>query len=418
MSQHDSQDDNLKYFGIAPWRLVPLEPRHNTWHNALFDNSIKNRLDLEYIGLRNNYKTNYITQILPDSILKRFPYINLFHFLKLVRKLKLHKGKKTLIYIFEGSIFWYIILSCIRYFIPNCVVVCNLFPSSRYNVRFFNSRNKLPYRIFFYLVKWQCKKSVYITFDTQLMVNKVNSERISNLFRFPVPSSFSYRIAPDLETKSHYRVLVNMRAFPEEKLHDLLKSSCQQCTFVFPRGTLKSQPLEVNFGHYTNTYFDDKVIPITDYEFYVDQHDYMIFLYQPSIDASGRILDAIARGIPVCVPKQASEWAEIAKQYGQLFDFDWNSMGSLSTTFNHPTFSKLTYIGEPPFTPSNVLAEFTRILTNSKLSRIRLSLVKKVLVLIFIFFHSLIASNCSIFYQILFRLKSFYRSSTMQRYEK
>jgi hypothetical protein len=252
-----------------------------------------------------------------------------------------------------------------------------------------------------------------MTFDTKLMTNKVNSETSSNLFRFPVPSSFSYRIASGLETKSHYRVLVNMRAFPEEKLHDLLKSSCQQCTFVLPRGTLKSQPLKVNFGHYTNTYFDDKVIPITDYESYIDQHDYMIFLYQPSIDASGRILDSIARGIPVCVPKQASEWAEIAKQYGQLFDFDWNSMESLATTFNHPTFSKLTYIGEPPFTPSNVLAEFTRILTHSKLSRIRLSFVKKGLVLIFIFFHSLIASICSIFYQILSRIRSFCRSSSI-----
>jgi hypothetical protein len=198
-----------------------------------------------------------------------------------------------------------------------------------------------------------------------------------------------------------------MRAFPEEKLHDLLKSSCQKCTFVFPRGTLKSQPLKVNFGHYKNTFFDDKVIPIKDYQSYIDQHDYMIFLYRPSIDASGRILDAIARGIPVCVPMQASEWSEIAKQYGRSFDFDWSSNESLATTFNHPTFSKLTFIGEPPFTPSNVLAEFTRIVKNSNFSRTRLSFVKKVLILILIFLHSLISSISSILYQILFRFRSF-----------
>jgi hypothetical protein len=190
-------------------------------------------------------------------------------------------------------------------------------------------------------------------------------------------------------------------------LHRLLESSCRGCTFVFPRGTLESQSLKVNFGNYTNTYFDDKPIPITDYESYIDKHDYMIFLYKPSMDASGKILDAIARGIPVCVPKQALEWAEIAKQYGRLYQFDWDSMESLGTTFNHPSFSKLTYIGEPPFTPTNVLVEFTKILTDSKSNKIRLNFAKRFLALAFIFFHSLASLILSFIYQVIHRINNF-----------
>jgi hypothetical protein len=245
-----------------------------------------------------------------------------------------------------------------------------------------------------------------MTFDTELMTKKVNNIAGSSLVQFPVPSSFSYRIAPDLESKSHYRILVNMRSFPEQNLHRLLKSSCSKCTFVFPRGALKSRSLKVNFGNYTNTYFDANPIPINDYESYIDQHDYMIFLYQPSMDASGKILDAIARGIPVCVPEQATEWAEIAKQYGRVYQFDWDSMESLGTTFNHPSFSELSYIGEPPFTPTNVLDKFTRILSDSNSNKIRLNLVKKFVVLIFIFFHSLSSLILSFTFQIISRINN------------
>ena len=402
----DSLHNNIKFFGVAPWRLVPLEPRHNTWHNSLFDNSLKIKLDLEYIGLRKNHPTAYITQILPESILKRFPYISIWSFFDIVRVLNKSKKEKSFVYIFEGSLFWYVYFSCLRYFVPNSVFVCNLFPSSRYNLRFFTDKGmKRIYQIMFLLIKKQNKKSVFMTFDTDLMTDKVNSYTSCNLIKFPVPSSFSYRVAPDFEAKLHYRVLVNMRAFPEDELHDLLKNSCQECIFVFPRGTLISQSLAVNFGHYQNTHFDDKVVPIAQYESYVDQHDYMIFLYKPSIDASGRILDAITRGIPVCVPKQATEWAKISKQFGRVNLYSWDDNESLIKTFSHPTFSKLSYIGEPTFTPTKVLAEFSRILMEAKIVAIRFKYFKKFTTLIFIFLHSMIASIMSLIYSVVFHIK-------------
>lgn len=406
MNQLESHQNNCKYFGVAPWRLIPLEPRHNTWHNSLFDTSIKMNLDLEYIGLQKNHSNSYITQILPESILKRFPYIHVWSFLKIAKIFNKSKKDKNFIYIFEGSLFWYIYFSCLRYFVPNSVFVCNLFPSSRYNIRFFGVKGmKKYYQLLFFLIKKQNNENVHITFDTDLMTDKVNSYTGASFKKFPVPSSFQYRIALSFETKSHYRVLVNMRSFPVDKLHDLLKNSCQDCTFVFPRGTLKSQPLSIDFGHYPNTSFDDKVVPIAQYQSYVDEHDYMIFLYKPSFDASGRILDAITRGIPVCVPEQAKEWVNISKKFGRVNLYTWDDKESLIKTFRHPAFTPLVYSGEPPFTPTNVLTEFSRLLMQSKLVPIRFSVLKRLFALIFIFLHSIISSILSLVYQVVFRIK-------------
>jgi hypothetical protein len=41
---------SVKIFGIAKWRLVPNEPRHNTWHNALYDSAQQFSINLRYIG--------------------------------------------------------------------------------------------------------------------------------------------------------------------------------------------------------------------------------------------------------------------------------------------------------------------------------------------------------------------------------
>jgi hypothetical protein len=57
-------DKNLKIFGFAKWQLVPEEPRHNTWHNALFDSAKLLNIDLSYIGLKNNLKSTNNTGLL------------------------------------------------------------------------------------------------------------------------------------------------------------------------------------------------------------------------------------------------------------------------------------------------------------------------------------------------------------------
>jgi len=391
----------VKVFGIAAWRLVPNEPRHNTWHNALHDASKKRGIDLEYLGLNNTYKTNWITQLLPDSVLKRFPYLSLYSFAKVLRKIRGVQDKRTVIYIFEGSVSWAFFLGCISALTPNCVAIVNLFPSSRYNLRFFcKGKMKLVYRIMFKLIQRQ--GSLRITFDTQLMINKVNEQIENELARFPVPSSFPFNPRSALAEDQHYRVLVNLRSFPNKDIHELLQASCKDCTFVFPRGPLASTPLSIEFGQYTNASFDEFAIPVTEYQNYIDTFDYMIFLYQPSIDASGRILDSITRGVPVCVPRQASEWAFIAKTWGRAALFNWGSAIDTARMFNHPQFSVPVIDSIPPFTPGGSLEE---IVNNGPVLSGRRSISSRILrpfIYISVFLHSIAASSLSFGYQLIF----------------
>jgi len=398
---------DVKLFGIASWRLVPKEPRHNTWHNALYVAAKKLDLDLEYLGLVNTFRMPWIRQIFPDSILRRFPYLNIFSFIKIVRTVRSSSGNKNIIYIFEGSFFWIYALTCISVFVPNCTVICNLFSSSRYNQRFFkNQKLRIWYELVFRLI--QKNENIIVTFDTQLMTSKLNKSTGLNLIRFPVPSSFPYNKRDAMAIGVHHRVLVNLRSFQLKGLHYLLQNSCQECTFVFPRGPLASIPLQIEFGKYANSSFDESVVPVSDYEKYIDSFDYMIFLYEPSIDASGRILDSITRGLPVCVPRQSTEWAHIAKTWGQTNLFDWNSLQDISRTFNHPVFESPKIDKEPPFTPEGSLLEIVEIGSHVPVPETKYGLSTKILTVSTLLLHSTIFAIASFSYSLIAKAKSIF----------
>jgi hypothetical protein len=132
----------------------------------------------------------------------------------------------------------------------------------------------------------------------------------------------------------------------------------------------------------------------------------MIFLYEPSIDASGRLLDCLARGIPVCVPEQATEWASIAKNWGRAHLFDWTSQNGLEKIFDHPSFSSPRFLGEPPFTPEGTISELLSMTETNIIGQKKLSLIKKVVTLILLLVHGIIAATLSTLYSILFKIKS------------
>ena len=132
----------------------------------------------------------------------------------------------------------------------------------------------------------------------------------------------------------------------------------------------------------------------------------MIFLYQPSIDASGRILDCLTRGIPVCVPEQATEWASIARNWGRAHLFDWTSQNGLEKVFNHPGFSDPIFLGEPPFTPKGTIRELLGLTEIEINNQKKLSSIKKVATLMVILIHGIIAVTLSGLYSLFFKIKS------------
>ncbi len=369
--ERNSLHKPVNLVGIAGWKFVPAEPRHNTFHSALATKSDSDEINVRYLGLKNTFPADWILQVLPDTVLKRIPYISPLDYIRIKRGLDLDTSRRTVLYVFEGSLSWLLLLKLVTRMIPNSVLVCNLFPSSKYSNLFFRS-DRETYVLKF--LSWIIKNTnnLFITFDTKLMIEKVNSSfskgQKTNIF--PLPSALPYLLEKRLRNNGHYRVLVNIRDFEISKLHELLQSSCPQCTFVLPRGTLASEPLSNEFGKYANLSFDLANIPVEDYLQYIDQFDYMIFLYSPSINSSGRLLDAIVRRIPVCLPRESTEWCDIAREWGELHDYGWSNRTEQSQNFNHPLFESPTNEGVPIFTPTgsrNELSKFAELWRSSKI---------------------------------------------------
>jgi len=402
---------SVKIFGIAKWRLVPNEPRHNTWHNALYDSAQQFSINLRYIGIQNTFKTDWISQILPDSVLKQYPYISPYRFSKVIKTIKGTDSQKTLIYIFEGTLFWLFFLWCVRTLIPNCSVIVNLFSSTSYDRKFFkDNKVKLRYHGLFIFLKIFKPNDILITFDTQLMADKANNIKSLSFQKFPVPASFEFNPFTSFDEKTHHKVLVNIRGFDDAKLHLLLEKSCSFCTFVFPRGSLGSASLKHKFGKYKNTLFDENVVPVSEWKSYIDSFDYMIFLYMPEFfpatNISGRILDATVRGIPVCVPFQLLECAEVARRWGRAKLFDCTSLDSLSENFNHPKFSPLMNFVEPPFTPHAVVKKLSELMISKKINKIKFRLLKIFLINLLLFIHSLTSLFLSIIFQLRMKIQN------------
>jgi hypothetical protein len=131
---------------------------------------------------------------------------------------------------------------------------------------------------------------------------------------------------------------------------------------VIPKGPIASGLVtKEEFGRYKNLEFDDSNILESEYAGYIDSFDYLIILYEPSINASGKVLDAITRGVPVAVPREATEWSEIASNWGESHHFHWTSAADEGLLFQHPKFENPKFSGEPPFTPRNALKTIVQL---------------------------------------------------------
>jgi hypothetical protein len=297
----------------------------------------------------------WLLQVLPNTILKKYAYLSPFQLLKISKRLN-EKSNPSLVYIFEGSLAWYVNLLLITIRTSDTKFVCNLFSSGKYDSLLADETLKSRFfRTILRITRISGRNYGKISFDTKLMADKINDKCGNNVLIFPVPSSF-----PTSEMKFirniHHRVLVNIRSFDTSKLLSYISKSCKQCTFIIPKGPIDSGQIKVeDFIQFPNIEFDSGNISVENYASYVDGFDYFIILYKPSIDASGKILDAITRGVGVCVPIEATEWISISERWGYTHSFSWGDEIAESQLFNHPIFENPTDLSEPNFTPNRAL---------------------------------------------------------------
>lgn len=355
-------DNAANLVGIGPWRIVPHEPRHNTFHMELKRIAPSENINLTYLGLREMPEQDWMTQILPNSTLRKYVAISPKRMREISKVLtEQTSGYKTL-YIFEGSISWFITLNILSVRSRNSSVICNFFSSGKYDQLLFSK----GYKSYFFrsalrFVSRMTNEKALITFDTKLMSDKVRQSLGLIAEPFPVPSSFDFKTKDEVKTK-HSRALINIRSFNPSKLHNYFESSCRECTFVIPKGLISSGLVTYDeFGKYVNIEFDESNISEPEYASYIDSFDYLIIFYEPSINASGKILDAITRGVPVAVPQEATEWAQISRSWGKSHLFSWGNAEDELELFRHPKFVGPSSPGEPPFTPRHSINTLVRL---------------------------------------------------------
>jgi len=355
-SSRDLSIQDCHFIGIAPWRLISEMPRHNTIHQSIYDTAISHGLSISYLGLSDHQPVSWIKQVLPNSILKPFPVMKSKYYKLISDSLLLTRDKTNIIYIYEGSFSWAILLKLLSLKIGPANVVCNLFPASKYeNLIFKSHKMKLRYKLMFWIVSKSNR--IQITVDTKHLKEKINSIVSVNpkVEVFPLPSSFDLLAGQKPKHGEHSTVLVNLRDFPFSDLTNLLEGSCRLCSFVFPSGLSEQVATSFSLLDYQNVKFEERSIAVKDYRDYIDTFDYMIFLYRPSLDSSGKILDCITRKIPMCLPKEATEWVENAMDWNKTFLFEFGNTQSAKSAFNHPIFSEPLKLDEPLCTPINTL---------------------------------------------------------------
>lgn len=317
-------------------------------------------LSISYLGLADHEPVSWITQVLPNSILKPFPIINLKKFKSITKIIGNMGSKRNLIYIYEGSFSWLILLDLLSINLGSSNLVCNLFPASKYEIIMFrNDKMKLKYRFLFWY--FSRIRKVKITVDTNHLQKRINASLRTNpqVNVFPLPSSFELLAGEKSTENEHLKVLVNIRKFPLSELTELLSDSCKSCEFVFPVGVLDKHKDSYGLQNFTNAKFEERSIQVENYQSYIDGFDYMIFLYEPSLDSSGKILDCITRKIPVCLPKQATEWVETSQKWNSTFLFEFGDNQSTAGAFNHPHFALPRSIDLPTCTPLDTLRVFS-----------------------------------------------------------
>ena len=355
-SSRDLHIQDFNFIGVAPWRLVTEMPRHNTIHQSIHDTGISHGLSISYLGLREQETISWINQVLPNSILKPFPVISYRKLKSISDSMRVSNDKRNLIFIYEGSFSWALLIKLLSLKLGNSNQVCNLFPASRYERLMFRD-NVLKTR--YKTLMWILSKigGIQLTVDTKHLKNRINSSHGLNIKVevFPLPSSFDLLVGDKPTSSDHFRILVNIRNFPLSDLIELLNSSCNLCSFVFANGAFVKDKDLFGLLNHSNIKYEFESIPVGEYRNYVDSFDYMIFLYEPSLDSSGKILDCITRKIPMCLPIQAEEWVETAMAWNSTYLFEYGNNQSAKNAFNHPKFRVPLKSEMPSCTPLNTL---------------------------------------------------------------
>ncbi len=331
--------------GVVPWEINPNEPRHNNIHHSIYSRISNSSIESMYIGPKQPAGNDWIEPLLPQTVHRNSPAISPRAAISIASGILASQSEQTSIFMYEGSLRWMWNLVAIGRLVGAERVVCNLFPPSKVVSAV---ESHFYYRIWFKaqlkLAQVLSNGTLVCTVDTELASQKLPRIKREPLEIFPLVSALKELDRKKYLSQTHNRVLLNVRDLDLDELSKMLSESCKDCSFVLPRGPISSHRLSQLMNNHRNLIQDEKNIPEEEYEDYIDSFDYMIFLYKPNIDSSGKLLDAFARQIPVCLPEESEDFIKLAARSVDYKTYSWKSRLKSPNLFLHPEFVRVRKI--------------------------------------------------------------------------
>ena len=305
-------------------------PGHfETFHKSLFISakSIFGESNVRFLGAIGNVGDNrWFEPRVPNSLTSTIPWVPK-RFIDLFRN---ENGRDDIIaYIYEGNLALLFIIGIIARRNPRVYVYFNFFNSYRYN-KILQSRIKSY--VFRNLMTFAIRgidEKFYLCGDTKRFAHLLSDKLRVQVHAFPQYATINH----NLKSPSSKKFLVNIRGYQsEELLKQLLELKPEMKFLSLDVHGLKNAQIKQAISKYQNVLQLQNQVTEAEYmNSYLNYHR-VVFLYDPaffSMQSSGRLMDAIAVGTEIIVPRDTA-LEDTMILYGNGTSFDFNDVLSLS----------------------------------------------------------------------------------------
>ena len=382
-----------QFIGISGHLTVGATGHFESFHKALFDIGQENPSlhNCTYLGSQISANLQpWFKPVIPNSLTASSPWSNK-SFGRLLLRYSNVSSQKTIFHVYEGNLYWVLVLSNVLRRNPKSFAYVNLFQAHKYN-RILYSRIKNKF--FTIALKYICTdlgSRMIITADTRRLADKLSVAANSKISFYPM-----YSILNQSErSKTSDRVLVVVRgeganSYLFQALELIAASQRPKMTihgvFTLPeqRELETRYGAEISKGHLN---YDDYLK--TNSTFYK-----VVLLYDPSTfkdQSSSRLCDAAVTMKEIVVPMNTS-LQDMAEEYGEYERFDFEKPSELGEILSRPKAIEVKRVIFPTSARAmeSILSSFELSQESSKPTdfigkAVLLDLVRKSLVLVWIF---------------------------------
>lgn len=337
------------FIGISPHLRINAFGHFETLHKVLFFALQKDQdfSELYYLGsaLDKNVQA-WFTPSIPTTTTSTVPWSSkklYSHFLKIVEK---SKSEVTIIHIYEGNIYWLLILGKVIRKTENTYLYINFFKGEKYRRLRMDALKKFYFRSIFKIVSGDIADRIVFTADSLASAEILTSITRQNFIRYPLFSAFQEF---QFENRNSRKILCLLRGKTASDLiyqvaKELPNETKERLTVHGVLSTTQETDLKKQGFIISKAHLD-----FLQYKKFFESFSRIIFMYDPAefgLDSSGRLCDALVTGKEVFVPRN-SALEEDSMIYEGVNCYKFGDQIELAKILNLEVFESMRYQNPP-----------------------------------------------------------------------